>query len=164
MTRKLLSWSSFASKSYLVKFPFGLKQQLQTIPVRHAQLKQPIRSSFWCDLDDFDTSSSAAKVQWHKDTLPLAKHSRQELKIFFPLWTQQTDEETLQKAVLDKPWVDTNADRGQAHSPHAGLHSERGRARLEGTQPLFLHKHAGDECMRTSLMLNKSVFFCLIGN
>lgn len=47
----------------------------QTIPARCAQLKQPIRGSSWRDLDDFNlTSSSVAKVQWHKDTVPPAKH------------------------------------------------------------------------------------------
>lgn len=37
------------------------------------------------------------------------------------------------------------------------------RAGLEGTQPLYLHKHVRDEYPRTSSILNKSVFFCLVG-
>lgn len=76
--------------------------RVQRTPVRCAQLKQPSRGSSWCDVDAFNTSSSAAKVQWHKDTMSLAKHSRQELKIFFPPWTEQTDaEEMPQEAFLE---------------------------------------------------------------
>lgn len=143
--------------------------QNQTHPM--LQLKQPIRGSSQSDLGGFNTSNSAAKLQWQNSIAPLAKQNRREMKIDILLpaasWTD-SEEDDAQKGCFRQ----TTGDRLQGSHKHRQGWGPfpllrvvwgEGRAGLEGTQPLYLHKHVEDEYTRTSLILNKSVFFCLIG-